>query len=150
MGNTNVNIDEKGARFQNKSANELEFDLECNSYSDKERDLGLKRFRIKEKVPLLKQLKKIKQNKNGKRNLYKVYEQGLVVAFYYKKKSVMKQEEEEYKLYNIQVLYQYSHDLSLISNTKAQPRTSKVLDLKDTNANSSYPLSKVPSDCSFS
>lgn len=54
-----------------------------------------------------------------------------------------KQEKEGYKLYNIQIFWQYNRDLGLISDTSSQNRLDKSLGPRD-DIDSSHPLSKVP------
>ena len=72
--NTDIDTDEKGTWFWNQNINKLESNSECNGYSDEEKDLGPKRSKTEEEIPPQKQLKEIKQNKEGERNLYGVYE----------------------------------------------------------------------------
>lgn len=72
-GNTDVDMDEKGTWFWNRRANVLESDLECNGYSNKERDLGSKGSRIEEEALSQKQPREINWNKEGKENLRGVY-----------------------------------------------------------------------------
>ena len=149
-GDTDADTDEEGTWFWNKSANELESDSECSGYSDEEGDLGPEGSRTEEEAPSQKQPKEIKWNKDGEGNLRGVYGQGSVATFYRKKRAAKKWEEEGHKSYNIQALWQRSRDLGLISNTNAQPEPSEALDPGDADANSLYPLSKVPSGCSLS
>ena len=51
MGDTGADTDEEGTLFWNKSANELEFESECDGYSD-EGDLGPEGSRTEEEVPM--------------------------------------------------------------------------------------------------
>ena len=60
MGNTKANTDKKETWFWNQSANELEFDPECNGYFDEKRNLGPKGSKTEEKASPQKQSKEIK------------------------------------------------------------------------------------------